>query len=130
VQRAARSHQQIRPLGATVCASFYSGLSEGAPIGGRNPDDMTGDGREDDVFLTRSGPIDRCPYVLCRRVNWERASQHEVAGRLHADGGLKICRGTHCLSNAIADTPTLGYGSQTTVGRFDACPKELESGAR
>ena len=47
---------------------------------------------------------------------------------MSGSGQLKICRGTRCLGNPAENTPTLGYGKQRTVGRFQ-CRSQL-SGVR
>ena len=55
----------------------------------------------------------RGSYVYCQGFK----PPHNV--RMSLDGRLKICRGTRCsIGNPAANTPTLGYGKQITVGRF------------
>jgi len=55
----------------------------------------------------------RGSYVYCQSFK----PPHNV--RMSLDGRLKICRGTRCsIANPAANTPTLGYGKQITVGRF------------
>jgi hypothetical protein len=55
----------------------------------------------------------RGSYVYCQSFK----PPHNV--RMSPDGRLKICRGTRCsIGNPAANTPTLGYGKQITVGRF------------
>lgn len=51
--------------------------------------------------------------VYCQSLNRAHSVKMDAAGR------LRICRGARCLGNPAQGTPTLGYGSRTTVGRFE-----------